>query len=173
MEEALKDTRLIEKNKARLVNLARIQKERQEKELIEIAERKRINDEREEQEKIEKGKRLDEMRAWIEKHGSTRLQKCFEQGYPCQKLYVQERAVIEFPEFSLDHNNKAEYKTKVSPSETALDLEITLKKQGIDTEIIWLTDDGIERDYDDDLFEPCEAVIINNYLGKHTLIKKM
>ena len=171
--EALKDSRLVEKNKTRLANLARIQKERQEKELIEIAERKRINNEQEEREAIEKENHLQEIKLWIEKHGSTRLQKCFEQGYPCQKLYVHERAVIEFPEFSLDYNNKAEYKTKVSPSETALDLEITLEKQGIDTEIIWLTDDGIERDYDDDLFEPCEAVIINNYLGKHTLIKKM
>jgi hypothetical protein len=62
---------------------------------------------------------------------------------------------------------------KVYPSLESLDIEAELKEKGYEVEIIWLTDDGIERDYDDEPFEPCEAVGIINYLGKYCVVKKM
>jgi hypothetical protein len=122
-----------------------------------------------------KARAAEEKTAWIEAHGSERLKKVHKAGYPCQADYAVERATRELGEdWVVDTHNKMSWRSpKVYPSLESLDIEAELKEKGYEVEIIWLTDDGRERDYDDEPFEPCEAVVIINYLGKYGVVKKM
>lgn len=119
----------------------------------------------------EKAARLAERAAWAAEHGSSRLRKCVEQGYDCQRLYVVERAAIEHPGYTVDFDDKAAWRSRSAPSEAALD-----EAKRVGGEVVWLTrspaPDGIDQDlYDED--EECEAVAIRGYLGKYDLLKRI
>lgn len=107
--------------------------------------------------------RIEERRAWALAHGSPRLRKCVEAGYDCQRLYVFERAALEHPAYVVDFDDKATWKSRSGPSEAALD-----EAARVGGEIIWLTSLP-----DEDYVDPCEAVVIREYLGKYDLVKAM
>lgn len=124
--------------------------------------------------KAEVAERLEreaERREWALEHGSSRLRKCVEGGYDCQRLYAFERAAIEYPAYVLDFDDKARWKSRSGPSEAALD-----EARRVGGEVVWLTrfpaPDGLDQDlYDED--EACEAVVIRQYLGKYDLVKRI
>jgi hypothetical protein len=125
----------------------------------------------------EKEKEEAERLAWIETHGSDYLQRAVKLGYNCQRQYVTERAAKEFPGYALDFNNNATWKDRACPSEAALDEVERLIRQGYDAEVVWLTEPIQEPEYSDDddycCFEPCETIVVRNYLGKYDLVKEI
>lgn len=120
-----------------------------------------------------------EKKTWIAEHGSSRLQKAVAVGYPAQRGYVAERAEWEFPGVPvvIDWDGKAEWVERSYPTEEGLDLLAEIKNKHLNAQIVWLTDDGQERDrvvdedYDD--FIPYEALVIEGYLGEYTLILRI
>jgi hypothetical protein len=126
--------------------------------------------EREAAAQAEKEAREAEKAAWIEAHGSDYLKDAHALGYNCQRQYVTERAALEFPEFEVDFDNRCNWKERACPSPEALAEVKALVAAGHDAQVVWLTDDGADRE-DWEEFEPCEAVVIRNYLGKYDLVK--
>jgi hypothetical protein len=139
-------------------------------ELREAAER--AEKEREAAERAEKQRRIEERRVWALAHGSARLRKCVEQGYDCQRLYVVERAAMEYPGYVVDFDDAAEWRARSGPSEAALD-----EAARVGGEVVWLTrvpyDDGAPEEYLAAWEGEVEAVVIHDYLGRYDLIKTM
>jgi|GEM_PF-1635905 hypothetical protein len=125
-----------------------------------------------ERDRIEK-----EKEPWIEAHGSDYLKKaCVAHGYDCQRLYVTERAKFELPGYVVDFEDAAKWKSRSCPSEESLaELERVEVPTLGDVEIVWLTGPAQEskQEYDDESFEPSEAAVVRNYLGKYDLVKIM
>jgi hypothetical protein len=144
-------------------------------ELPEIEEAFQAEKEAEEKRKEDDKNRLEtEKKTWIEKHGSDHLREVYAAGYPCQRAYVEERVVYELGEdWTVDFGDRCAWEEKVMPSRAAMELKKKLKKQGHEAEIVWLTDDGVEREYGDDEFSPCEAVVIRDYLSKYNVVRIM
>lgn len=113
-----------------------------------------------------------EKRRWIEAHGSERLRKSEAGGYSNTVPYMNERLKKDVGDgWEIDVNRAMGWNTKRYPSERALDLEVSLKKQGYDSEIGLLTDNGDDKcEFE---FECCEVVVIKNYLGKYDVVYKM
>ena len=118
---------------------------------------------------------------WIEAHGSDHLKRAFARDHDCQRKYVIERAHFDTlsisPEFVVDIENEASWKSRSCPSIKALDLadEVDTLALG-DVEIVWLTEPAQDRKHNADEyhdfepFEPCEAIVIRGYLGKYDLV---
>lgn len=129
-----------------------------------------------------KAAKLAEKLAWCAAHGSDQLRRGVEAGYNCQRLYVIERAKLEAPGFTVDFQNGAEWSARACPSLKALDMAAAadLLKLG-ESEVVWLTapavnsapidTDSIEDDTEGDDFDPCEAIVLREYLGKYDLVK--
>lgn len=124
-------------------------------------ETERINAE---QEKVTRER---EKADWIRQHGSQYLKDCLELEVKANKEYVIERSALEFPGYEVDYSDDAAWEEKFSPSQEALSELKKVRGLGAESEIVWLTR-PINEDYE---FEPCEAVVIRNYLGKYDLIK--
>lgn len=108
--------------------------------------------------------------SWCEAHGSEHLRSAVAAGYDCQRLYVTERAGVEYPGYTVDFNERSDWKDRSCPSKAALAEALT-----VDGLVVWLTsgtDAREELDYGYD-FEPCEAVVIQKYLDRYRLIKTM
>ena len=109
---------------------------------------------------------------WINAHGSEHLKKAIAAGYNCKRMYITERATLEYPDFQVDIDNAADWKSRSCPSPTAL--EFSLQVSG--SEVVWCTRPhdykksaspyDYEEDDEEDDFEPQEAVVICNYLGE-------
>lgn len=113
---------------------------------------------------------------WISEHGSDYLRKAHTEGYDCQRRYVAERAAAELPGYALDFDDAAEYKDRACPSEDALDEAIEANKllaqmgqASAEARVVWLTREIEDDEWDE--YEPREAVVIEGYLGRYTLIK--
>jgi hypothetical protein len=115
----------------------------------------------------EKQRKLAEMAAWIDLHGDERLKLAHANNYKCHRLYVTQRAALEYPGFVLDFDDKFTWKERVGPSLTAL--KKLGEYPGTNATIVWLTGMG---DDDEEIFEfQCsEAISIQSYLGKYDLI---
>ena len=125
----------------------------------------------------EKKRREQEKAEWIRKYGSDYLKDCLELGVKANLEYVVERAAMEFPDYIVDYAECADWEEKFSPSREALSELKKLRANGVDAEIVWLTKepkvrkDDDDNYYYDDEFEPCEAILIRNYLGYYNLFK--
>ena len=171
-QEAAADPRVADRLALRADYRARKEREEAERRACGEAESKRswavLEAEREQRDA--------ERAVWAAQHGSSRLQKALTAGYECQRLYVEERAALEFPGFEVDFSGNARWKERVGPSEQALDIEAELKTRGLDASIVWLTElplltDEPTGEYFD--FTPREAVIVSGFLGRYDLIKLM
>lgn len=119
--------------------------------------------------------------SWIAAHGNDHLRRAHAAGYDCQRMYVAERAAMEFPGFAVDFDNRADWRDRSCPSEDALDIcdkvgEEAQARGCEPPEVVWLTlswEAPAEAGYDEpeDDFEPCEAVVISGFLGKYDLIR--
>lgn len=146
-----------------------------EKNEAEAAERRQLEAAQREAERLDAERRREERAAWVAAHGSSRLKKCLAMNYDCQKQYAIERAAFEFPGYVLDYQDNSAWKARSGPSEAALD-----EAARVSGEIVWLTAepqtepaDASGYDDEDDGFEPCEAVVVRQYLGKYDLVKMM
>ena len=114
---------------------------------------------------------------WIAAHGSAHLKRCIAAGYNCKRLYVVERAAMEAPGFVVDFDNKAGWKDRSCPTPAALDAEDAARTLGLgEPLIVWLTEPPSDRvpdpeDYGDEVFDPCEAVVLRSYLGRYDLVQ--
>lgn len=158
--------------------LERERKEAEEKRALQIAEeddRKRKQAERE-KEKIEAlRKKQFEKNAWIAEFGSDYLRRATALDYNCQRQYVTERAAHEHPDYSVDFDDNAEWNDRACPSMDALGEVESLVAAGVDAEVVWLTSPvyGFESYEDEANWEPREAIVIRNYLGKYYLAKEI
>lgn len=147
--------------------------------------RERENAAREEREAMAEHQRaalVEEKHVWIADHGSAYLRRaCLEGGYNCQRLYVLERAAYEHPGYAVDFNDSANWRNRACPSEPALDEALR-----VGGKVVWLTEapsDRVESDESDDTddyagmydspFEPREAIVIREFLGKYDLVRMM
>lgn len=137
------------------------------KEDAQKAEKEKIEKERKEREEL-KLRLENDKKDWINNYGSQFLKDAFGEGYNCQRLYATERAIKEFPEFSIDFDDELSIKDRPLPSQKALYESLEIKKAGYDCDVSWTprTSDGY--DYED---EGAEIICIYNYLGKYLLYK--
>lgn len=144
--------------------------ERETKMAAERAENNRLIDERE----VKKAALKAERTAWIADHGSDYLRRATTLGYNCQRQYVEERAATELPDFEVDFNDNAEWRSRSCPSEAALGEVEKLIEAGYKAEIVWLiwsVDKKTDEDGHPEPFDPCEAIVIGEYLDKYDLVK--
>jgi hypothetical protein len=106
---------------------------------------------------------------WVAEHGSDYLRDAVRLGYDCQRQYVTERAGIEFPEYTVDFDGDARWRSRSCPSREALAEVLRLRGEEVAAEVVWLTEEPA-HDYAE-AFEPCEAVVIRGYLARYDLIK--
>lgn len=118
--------------------------------------------------------------AWIDAHGSDQLKRGFERGHDCGRLYTLERAALEAPGYIVDYYDGASWKDRSCPSVKALNEAEAAEALNLGSvKIVWLTEEprDSKRSADDyysyDGFQPCEAVVIQNYLGKYDLVKSL
>ena len=156
------------KKRQEIIDKANIEKEKEKK------LKEKINRE----EKEFKEKLVKEKEQWIKEHGSEYLKTAFNNGYDCQRKYVEERAKFEYPDFYLDFYNKVIIWSRSMPSEKALIDSLNIK-DGIfkEAKVIWAKDSYNDNErknlekYLNHKFEECEAVMIDEYLGKYRLFK--
>jgi hypothetical protein len=139
---------------------------------------RREDEARREAEAAAKAEREAVKAAWIETHGSDHLQRAFARGHDCQRLYVLERAAVELPGYVVDFEDNAEWKARSCPATDALDEAERVEKLGLpigSVEIVWLTSAAKASRDDDDLYgyQPCEAVVVHEYLGKYDAVLLM
>lgn len=118
--------------------------------------------------------------AWATAHGSDQLRRGMERGHDCGRLYVIERAAVEAAGYVVDYEDSAKWKQRSCPSTAALDEADRVQALGLGlVEIVWLTDPAQDRklsEADDEYnyynpFEPCEAVVVREYLDRYVLVK--
>jgi hypothetical protein len=120
----------------------------------------------------EKAAQEAERARWIEVNGSAHLRCAVGSGYNCQRRYVKERHALEHPDYHLDWGNQAQWKARACPSPEALDEALAVGGR-----VVWLTRPSYQVPVEDGTYEPVpwpprEAVVIAQYLGKHTLIRE-
>lgn len=125
----------------------------------------------------EKLAREQEKADWIRTYGSEYLKNCLDLGVKANLEYVMERAAKEFPGYTVDYVDNASWEEKFSPSADALSELKKNRSLGVESEIVWLTEPALLRKEDsnyyfEDEYEPCEAVVVRNFLGKYDLIKQ-
>jgi len=94
------------------------------------------------------------------------------------KRYVTERAALEFPEYVVDFDDNATWKDRACPSMAALEeVERLIEAGHHNAKVVWLTEPTYEitdeEYYAEGPFEPCEAVVVIDYLGKYDLVKEI
>jgi flagellar biosynthesis GTPase FlhF len=138
------------------------------------AKREAEREAREAEEAARREEREKEKRQWIAEFGSDYLKRAVKLGYDCQRQYVTERAEKEFPGFDVDFDNYADWRSRSCPSEEALEIVEDAQERGFATaKVVWLTDPPYKwNDYEDGEYEAREAVVVENYLGKYTLVKE-
>ena len=118
---------------------------------------------------------------WISANGSEYLRRAVAAGYNCKRKYLVERAVLEYPGFTVDVEDAAEWRSRSCPSTEALDEQDALlaAHTGITVDIVWLTapasdhkTDSERDEFDEEQSEPCEAIVVNDPIyGKYDLVK--
>lgn len=126
--------------------------------------------------KVERERLEAEKAEWIDAHGSDYLRRATALDYDCQRRYVEERATLELPDFTVDFDNRAGWRSRACPSEEALAEVERLIAAGRNAEVVWLISppykvDGGDDDWGENDFEPCEAIVARSYLGKYDLVK--
>ncbi len=113
--------------------------------------------------------REQEKATWIAEHGSEFLRHATADGYDCQRRYVTERAALEHPGYTLDFDSLARWRSRSCPSEEAF---ILAQAEG--SRVVWVTKPWYTSEEDllaHVCFQPCEAVVIESYLGHYTLLQ--
>lgn len=114
----------------------------------------------------------EEKRRWADAHGSDHLKRALNRGHNSQRLYVSERAALEAPGFAVDFSDNAKWRSRSTPSVAALDAADAADAMNVGkAKIVWLTSPTYE--VADDEFDPREAIVIEEYLGKYYLVREL
>jgi len=125
--------------------------------------------EREERVRQEKENLKREAAEWIGLHGSDRLKRMYAGGYPCQGLYLSERATIELgleKETTVvsDLKSEALISDRVEPSNAAMDMADAIRGKGYpNAKVSWvkkLPEAATGK----------EAVVVEKYLGHFRIV---
>lgn len=141
-----------------------------------VAKQRGAEAEREERKAAEREAAEQERTDWIAAHGSDHLRAASDAGYDCKRLYVTERAALEHPGYVVDFDDNAQWRDRSCPSPDALaeELRVTpMLAQGETVEVVWLITPPHSRvdDEDDEDWEQCEAVVIQEFLGDYDLVR--
>ena len=114
-----------------------------------------------------------ERETWTAAHGSAHLRRCRDAGYDCIRLYATERAALEAPGFVVDFADKAKWSARSCPSAAAMDAVDEARAAGLNNPtVVWLKSPPRARvEWQDDEFEPCEAVVVRKWLYRYDLVK--
>jgi len=136
------------------------------------AEIERVQRERRAQEEAARAAHEREKAEWIARHGSERLRRQTAAGYDCQRRYVLERAAQEFPDYVLDFNDAASWRSRSCVSDEAFE-----EASRVGGTVVWLTAPPSsalpQEEGDEEEFKQTEAVVVREYLGKYDLIRMM
>lgn len=105
-----------------------------------------------------------EKASWAAAHGSDQLKRSIARGHDCLRLYVEERAGLEYPGFAVDFDNLMGWKSRSCPSSAALDLAEATPG----SEIVWITEWPV-ADLED--FDGVEGVVVRDFLGRYDLAR--
>lgn len=117
-----------------------------------------------------------EKHVWANQFGSEHLKRGLAAGHDCGRMYLIERALVEYPGFILDYEKNSKWQDRSCPSVKALDMRDAILKQhpGVTATIVWLTDEPLANNhsYDDyyELFEACEAIVVDDPIYPRYLI---
>lgn len=132
---------------------------------------KRMEEEDSRKEAVEKA-RYERARArWVMRYGSERLKTAKKMGYNHNGLYVRERAAWEHLGYTVDLQDNAKWDAIENPT-----LEHMKQAKTERAQLVWLMAPAMDMKpaYDDyDEWEASPALVIENYLSKWTLIKKL
>ncbi len=130
----------------------------------------------------------EEMKRWIQAHGSERMKAAQARGYKVTGSYARARACKEIPGAWVDTSGRAEYRERVDPSKEALELEsafetfMEVHDCSFRTRIVWLVepptdlaeayeeidvDEVLAGEVDEWEFQQQEALLISGYLGRY------
>lgn len=145
---------------------------------VEEKERKERLAAQEAAEKAKKEAALKDRADWIARHGSDYLKRATALDYNCQRQYVTERTALEYPDYTIDFDDYAEWNDRACPSAKALAEVEKLVAASISAKVVWLTHPARPWESDDDGYpveewDPREAIVIQNYLSKYVLVKEM
>ena len=133
---------------------------------IENVEKKRIADLAHQAKKEEEFK--ESQRVWIEEFGDDRLKKSQVLGYECEEAYILQRAAKEYPKFDLDYRAQSRWCNRIYPSSEAMNL---LEELASDFKIVILNwSHEVDSEDEDYVFEECEAIILEGYLGSDAIL---
>lgn len=155
-------------------------KERLQEEQRKAEAYERFSQEAEARKEAEKAAFEAERATWSAVHGSDHLKRAVAAGYTCTRLYLEERAAVEYPGFVVDMDASADWRSRACPSLAALDLVDALQAQhGEDlrsAEIVWLIQPA-SADRDDEVYrydEGREAVVVQDRRYRnHRLVREM
>jgi hypothetical protein len=99
---------------------------------------------------------------WIAQHGSAQLQRLLAAGYSSDERYATERARHEHPDYELDLDQETRYGRCDSPSDDAF---AEAERVGGRVMLVSESDDGPRETWER------EVIVIENYLGHHTLLR--
>jgi hypothetical protein len=108
---------------------------------------------------------------WVKEYGSNSLKNLLNTTCNADILYVYERALRELPGFEIIPNEWLEYKVvnaEISniPNAKTIEAEVQkYRKQGYNAVIKNLIDDTEDK--------MISAILIKNYLGRYTLMKRI
>lgn len=125
-----------------------------------------------------------QMATWIADNGSEALRTAHMRGYNVVGLYLRERVTEEFPGFEMDSKAKAKWEERANPSPQALALETETIERAArsgsgNVRIVWLTRGADGTDYKPLVRfrgggpQPREAVIVQSFLGRYTLVREV
>lgn len=111
--------------------------------------------------------------AWATMHGSDRLRRSLELECDANRLYLIERAALEYPQLDLDYDRNANWNSRnAAPSLAALDLRDSIARAhpNAEVEIVWLVapDDFDDLDAvarwqnDDGSFMQHEGIVVHD-----------
>jgi len=135
--------------------------------------------ENERQREAEKAAKEAAKQTWVQEHGSDHLKRACAAGHDCSRMYWRERAAIEYPGYIVDIENEGAWKSRSCPSIEALDerdAALAGKGERISARIVWLTAMPMDHKlnderYDQDEFEACEALVVEDPTYPYDLVK--
>lgn len=112
----------------------------------------------------------EEKRRWADVYGSEYLKRALTLGYACNKRYVAERAALELPGFKVVGGN-ASWEVCSCPEESFLEELSAVLDRGFHARVVVFFDPGVDN-YGR-MVEPFPAILVEEYLGKYTLVKAL
>lgn len=113
---------------------------------------------------LTKAQKEADKRAWIASHGSDHLKRACAAGHNCDRKYWIERAAQEYPGFTLDYEDHAEWQDRTCPSVRMLDTRdaILAAHPGVKATIVWLTAEPWEQKNEWGVFQNTEALVVSD-----------